>query len=97
MNLEILWDKKELLRDKWRNNREDKVIQIRFGKACEEWEQAFTKLLKANGIEIYKYQSFATVYKDTEKNQILTKQELINRLSSFMDKELVNKISFDLH
>lgn len=96
MTLEELWNRKESLRNEWRNNREDIVLQLNFGRANKEWKKRFLGILMDNGIEVSNYNSTKAIYRKVEENRHLGKQELISMLSLFLDERFVNKITIDL-
>ncbi len=90
-----LWDRKERLRDLWREDRDNIILQAQFGKTCKEWENLFSKVLSENGIGIKRTISGTNYYHMNTTQNINTK-ELQLRLKAFLDIEFVKRISFDL-
>lgn len=90
-----VWERKEKLRDLWREDRDNIILQAQFGKTCEEWESLFSKVLSENRIGIKRTIS-GTTYYDTNTNQDINTKELQLRLKTFLDDDFVKQISFDM-
>lgn len=90
-----VWVRKEKLRDLWREDRDNIILQAQFGKTSEEWVNLFSKVLSENGIGIKRTFS-GTTYYDMNTNQTINTKELKLRLKTFLDDDFVKQISFDL-
>ncbi len=89
--LENLWDIKENLRNKHREDRSDLNYQYQFGMAIDKWEIELEKTLKMNDIRWDKPHTFV----DLNSGGMLEGDELLKRLIEILGPSLVEKMSFD--